>query len=64
MAKFDGLEPRRCEDIKGIGAPEKARKVSGLLRKRSLMREGRRMWDLMIDTHIRWNPSTKGSNET
>ena len=23
IAKFDGLEPRRCEDIKGIVAPEK-----------------------------------------
>ena len=22
IAKFDGLEPRRCEDIKGIVAPE------------------------------------------
>ena len=24
-AKFDGLEPRRCEDITGIDAPEKFR---------------------------------------
>ena len=22
MAKFDGLKPRHCEDIKGIAAPE------------------------------------------
>ena len=30
----DGLEPRRCEDIKAIVTPRQARKVSGLLRNR------------------------------
>ena len=30
IAKFERLEPRRCEDIKGIVAPKWARKVSGL----------------------------------
>ena len=32
IAKFDGLEPWRCEDIKGIVAPEIGRNVPGLLR--------------------------------
>ena len=26
IAKFDGLKPRRCEDINGIVAPEKGPK--------------------------------------
>ena len=32
IAKFEGLEPRHCEDIKAIVAPEIGRKVWGLLR--------------------------------
>ena len=34
IAKFDGLEPRHCEYIKGIVEPEKAIKVSGLAKNR------------------------------
>ena len=34
IAKFDGLEPRRCIDTKGIMAPEIDPKVSELLRNR------------------------------
>ena len=34
IAKFEGLEPGRCEDIKGIVANEMGPKVSGLLRNR------------------------------
>ena len=33
MAKFDGLEPRRCEDIKGLLAFEKGPKSFGTLEK-------------------------------
>ena len=36
IAKFDCLEPRRCEDIKGILALEIDPKVSGLSRNRPL----------------------------
>ena len=32
IAKFDGLEPWHCENIKGIVAPKTAWKVMGLLR--------------------------------
>ena len=32
ITKFDGLEPRRREDITGIVDPEIGPKVSGLLR--------------------------------
>ena len=32
IAKFDGLEPRRCEDVKGIVAPEIGRKNVGTFR--------------------------------
>ena len=34
IAKFDGLEPRRYEDIKGIVAPEIGPKSFGTLEKR------------------------------
>ena len=33
MAKFDGLEPRRCEDLKGLLAFEKGPKSFGTLEK-------------------------------
>ena len=32
VAKFDGLEPRRCEYLKGIVAPEIGPKIFGTLR--------------------------------
>ena len=35
IAKFDGLEPRRCEDIKGIVAPEIDPKSFGTFEKRA-----------------------------
>ena len=35
IAKFDGLEPRRCEDIKGIVAPEIDPKSFGTSEKRA-----------------------------
>ena len=34
-AKFDGLEPQRCEDIKGIVAPEIGPKSFGTFRKQA-----------------------------
>ena len=36
VAKFEGLEPGRCEDIKGIVAPEKGPKSFKTLRKQAL----------------------------
>ena len=35
IAKFDGLEPRRCEDIKGIVAPEIGPKSFGTFEKQA-----------------------------
>ena len=35
IAKSDGLEPRRCEDIKGIVAPEIDPKSFGTFEKRA-----------------------------
>ena len=35
IAKFDGLEPRRCEDVKGIVAPEIDPKSFGAFEKRA-----------------------------
>ena len=35
IAKFDGLEPRRCEDIKGIVAPEIGPKRFGTFEKQA-----------------------------
>ena len=34
-AKFEGLEPRRCEDIKGIVAPERDPKSFGTFEKQA-----------------------------
>ena len=34
-AKFEGLEPRRCEDIKGIVAPERDSKSFGTFEKQA-----------------------------
>ena len=36
IAKFEGLEPPPCRDIKGNEHPKKARKVWGLLRNRPM----------------------------
>ena len=35
IAKFEGLEPRRCEDIKGIVAPERDPKSFGTFEKKA-----------------------------
>ena len=35
IAKFEGLEPRRCEDIKGIVAPEIGPKSFGTFEKQA-----------------------------
>ena len=35
IAKFDSLEPRRCEDIKGIVAPEIGSKSFGTFEKQA-----------------------------
>ena len=35
IANFDGLEPRRCEDIKGIVAPEIGPKGFGTFEKQA-----------------------------
>ena len=35
IAKFEGLEPRRCEDIKGIVAPERDPKSFGTFEKQA-----------------------------
>ena len=35
IAKFEGLEPRRCEDIKGIVAPERDPKTFGTFEKQA-----------------------------
>ena len=35
IAKFDGLEPRRCEDMKGIVAPEIGPKSFGTFEKQA-----------------------------
>ena len=35
IAKFEGLEPRRCEDIKGIVAPERDSKSFGTFEKQA-----------------------------
>ena len=35
IAKFDGLEPRRCKDIKGIVAPEIGPKAFGTFEKQA-----------------------------
>ena len=35
IAKFDGFEPRRCEDVKGIVAPEIGPKSFGTFGKRA-----------------------------
>ena len=37
MAKFDGLKPRRCEDLKGIVAPEIGLKIVGTLEREALV---------------------------
>ena len=36
IAKFEGLEPRRCEDIKGIVVPDIGRKSFGTFEKQAL----------------------------
>ena len=36
IAKFDGLEPRRCEDIKGILTPDICPKSLGIFEKHVL----------------------------
>jgi len=35
IAKFEGLEPRRCEDIKGIVGPERDPKSFGTFEKQA-----------------------------
>ena len=35
ITKFDGLEPRRCEDVKGIVAPGKGPKIFGTLERQA-----------------------------
>ena len=42
IAKFEGLEPRCCEDIKGIVAPEIGPKSSGTSEKQA---PGQRVWE-------------------
>ena len=36
LAKFDSLEPRRCEDVKGIVGPERDPKSFGTFEKQAL----------------------------
>ena len=47
IAKFEGLEPRRCEDIKGIVSPERDSKSFGTFEKQAPgfdSRTRRHMW--------------------
>ena len=44
FAEFDGLEPRRCEDVKGIVALEIGPKSCETFEKQSLERGDERPW--------------------
>ena len=43
IAKFEGLEPRRCEDIKGIVVPDIGPKSFGTFEKQAPGLDGSRM---------------------
>ena len=56
-AKFEGLEPRRCEDIKGIVAPERDPKSNGTFEKQApdlnayVARETARIIQIRLNHH-------------
>ena len=51
IAKFEGLEPRSCEDIKGIVVPDIGPKSFGTFEKQALGRQ------TLTQTRKVWNPN-------